>query len=147
MNIIGISGLDNSVRFKKREFPNLSSRHYRIAQGFDSAAVLVTAQGIQAAAAEERFTGEKGTGSFPTHAIRYCLEAGGLEAKAIDFVAHGFSYEPFKEFYDQDTVLKKQFVEVYSRNAQLESFRKYLPSWDWEKKFIPRNSKLHRTEV
>jgi surfactin family lipopeptide synthetase A len=41
MNVIGISGLDNSVPFKKRKFPRLSARHYRIAQGFDSAAALV----------------------------------------------------------------------------------------------------------
>jgi carbamoyltransferase len=70
MNVIGISGLDNSVPFKRKEFPALSSRQYRIAQGFDSAAALVTNHGIQAAAAEERFTGEKATGAFPVNAIR-----------------------------------------------------------------------------
>lgn len=53
MNVIGISGLDNSIRLKKREFPNLSARQYRIAQGFDSAAALVTSCGIQAAAAKK----------------------------------------------------------------------------------------------
>jgi carbamoyltransferase len=56
VNIIGISGIHNSVPFKKREFPNLSARQYRIAQGFDSAAALVTLDGIQAVAAEEIFT-------------------------------------------------------------------------------------------
>jgi carbamoyltransferase len=69
VNIIGISGLHNSVAFKKREFPHLSARQYRIAQGFDAAAALVTPKGIQAAAAEERFTGEKATGSFPINAM------------------------------------------------------------------------------
>jgi carbamoyltransferase len=59
MNVLGISGLDNSIRFKKREFPDLSARQYRIAQGYDSAAALVNSCGIKAAAAEERFTGEK----------------------------------------------------------------------------------------
>jgi len=58
VNVIGISGLDNSMRFKKREFPGLSARQYRIAQGYDSAAALVSSCGVQAAAAEERFTGE-----------------------------------------------------------------------------------------
>ena len=57
---------------KKREFPNLSARQYRIAQGFDSAAALVTSCGIQAAAAEERFTGEKATGTFPLGAGTLC---------------------------------------------------------------------------
>ena len=44
MNVIGISGLDNSVAFKQRELPDLDRREYRIAQGFDSAAALVIVQ-------------------------------------------------------------------------------------------------------
>ena len=136
MNVIGISGLDNSVPFKKREFPALSSRQYRIAQGFDSAAVLVTSHGIQAAAAEERFTGEKATGSFPINAIEYCLEAGHLAPDAVDYVAHGFSYDPFKSFYDEDEFVKKQFTEVYSREAQVRCIQKYLPSHDWSGKLV-----------
>jgi carbamoyltransferase len=136
MNVVGISGLGNSVPFKKREFPRLSARHYRIAQGFDSAAVLVTPEGIQAAAAEERFTREKATGSFPINAISYCLEVAHLTAQEIDYVAHGFSYEPFRWFFEQDEFLKRQFVEVYSREAQLNSAHSYLPSWDWNKKLV-----------
>jgi carbamoyltransferase len=137
MNIIGISGLEHSVPFKKRELPNLSSRHYRIAQGFDSAAALVTRQGIRAAAAEERFTGDKATGAFPLNAIQYCLEAAQLEPESIDFVAHGFSYEPYRDLYEQEEFLNKQFMEVYSPEAQLDSLRRHLPSWDWDKKLIP----------
>lgn len=136
MNVIGISGLNNSVPFKKREFPRLPPRCYRIAQGFDSAAALVTSQGIQAAAAEERFTGEKATGSFPVSAISYCLEAGRLTPDAIDYVAHGFSYEPFRSFFEQDDFLNKQFVEVYSRQAQINCAKRHLPSWDWTKKLV-----------
>ena len=48
MNVIGISGLDNGIRFKKREFPDLSVRQYRIAQGYDSAVALVSSCGVQA---------------------------------------------------------------------------------------------------
>ena len=55
MNIIGISGLHNSVPFKERELPELSPRYNRNVQGLDSAAVLVTPVGVKAAAAEERF--------------------------------------------------------------------------------------------
>jgi carbamoyltransferase len=95
MNIIGISGFQHSVAFKKKLFPNLSSRNYRIAQGFDSAATLVRDGEVVAAAAEERFTGEKATGAFP---IRYCLESGNLKPGQVDYVAHGFSYEPFKSY-------------------------------------------------
>jgi carbamoyltransferase len=136
MNVIGISGLDNSVPFKRKEFPALSSRQYRIAQGFDSAAALVTNHGIQAAAAEERFTGEKATGAFPVNAIRYCLEAGHLTPDDIDCIAHGFSYEPFKSFYDEDEFLKKQFTEVYSREAQARCLEKYLSAYRWSEKLV-----------
>ena len=102
MNVLGISGLDNSVPFKRRAFPNLTAREYRIAQGFDSAAAIVTSGGIRAAAAEERFTRQKATGAFPVNAIRYCLAEAQLEPDAIDYVAHGFCYEPFRAFYEHD---------------------------------------------
>ena len=69
MNIIGISGLHNSMPFKKKELPNLSPRQYRIVQGFDSAAALVRDGRIEVAVAEERFTRKKATGSFPVKAI------------------------------------------------------------------------------
>jgi len=49
VNVIGISGLDNSVAFKRRELPDLDQREYRIAQGFDSAAALVTDDDVAAA--------------------------------------------------------------------------------------------------
>ena len=64
MNIIGISGVHQNVAFKVRELPGLSERQYRINQGFDSAAALVDASGIVAAAAEERFTPGQGHGRF-----------------------------------------------------------------------------------
>jgi carbamoyltransferase len=137
MNVIGISGLDNAVRFKKREFPRLSSRHYRIAQGFDSAAALVTRLGIQAAAAEERFNGEKGTGAFPINAIRYCLEACDTRPAEIDYIAHGFSFDPFKSFYEHDEFIKKQFAEVYCGEVQRRCIQKYLPGYDWTEKLVP----------
>lgn len=136
MNVIGFSGLHHSVAFKKREFPHLSARHYRIAQGFDAAAALVSSQGIVAAAAEERFTGEKATGSFPVNAIRFCLEAGQLQPEAIDYVAHGFCYEPFRALYDQDEFLKRQFAEVYSHQAQRDCLAGFLPSGDWTTKLV-----------
>jgi carbamoyltransferase len=97
---------------------------------------LVTDYGIQAAAAEERFTGEKATGSFPFNAIEYCLEAGHLGPDAIDYVAHGFSYDQFKPFYDEDEFVKKQFTEVYCREAQVRSLQKYLPAFHWGEKLV-----------
>src|SRR5260370_14535904 len=94
MNIIGISGIDQNIAFKVQEFPGLSERQYRINQGFDSAAVLVSGRGIGAAAAEERFARVKATGDFPVRAVQYCLPAGKLQTSEVALLAHGFGYEP-----------------------------------------------------
>ncbi|MCP4687682.1 MAG: carbamoyltransferase [Desulfobacterales bacterium] len=134
MNIIGVSGLHNSVSFKKKELPGLSAREYRIAQGFDAAAALAAGGEIVAAAAEERFTGEKKTGAFPVNAIRYCLRAGGLDPGDVDYFAHGFSYEPFKSFYEYSSFGVKQFNEVYSRDALVREIREHFPGYGWSGK-------------
>ena len=41
MIVLGISGLENSVNFKKAKWPGLDEREYRISQGHDSAAALL----------------------------------------------------------------------------------------------------------
>src|SRR2546425_4843544 len=46
----------------------------------DSAACLLLDGEIIAASQEERFTRKKGDASFPLHAARYCLQAGGITA-------------------------------------------------------------------
>jgi carbamoyltransferase len=89
--VLGYSGLDDSVRFAKRN-PLLKDGQERIVQGLDSAAAIIADGEIVAAAAEERFCGEKHTGRFPVESIRYCLEAAGVTGDAIDLVAHGFDY-------------------------------------------------------
>ena len=61
---------------------------------------VATTDAERAAAAEERFSREKGTGAFPVGAIQYCLQAGGLTLDDIDYVAHGFSYEPFRSLFE-----------------------------------------------
>lgn len=135
MNVVGISGLHNSVPFKKRLYPNLSRKQYRICQGFDSAAALITSEGVRAAAAEERFTRQKTTGAFPIHAIRYCLEAADLELSDIDVIAHGFNYEPYRDYYQETGVGKRQYQEVFSRDAQLACVREHL-NGEWKGKFV-----------
>jgi carbamoyltransferase len=136
MNIIGFSGFANSIPFKKKEFPRLSERHYRIAQGFDSAAALVTSSGIQAAAAEERFTGEKATGAFPYNAILNCLQSSGLRLDSIDYLAHSFAYDSFQSIFENGEYTQRQFAEIYSREVQIRTLQKYFPSLDWNEKFI-----------
>jgi len=137
MNIIGLSGLHHSVSFKKKMFPNLSPRDYRIAQGFDSAAALVTPRGIRAAAAEERFTGHKGTGAFPVKAITYCLQAENLSMKAIDYIAHGFDYQPFQSFYQHDPLSQQQYNQVYAPQVQRRCLQQHFPNDDLAGKYYP----------
>ncbi len=138
MNIIGISGLDQTIAFRKKEWPNLSSRQYRITQGLDSAAALVRDGRIVAAVAEERFTREKATEAFPVHSIDYCLSVANLTPDDIDFVAHGFSYEPHKSFYEEDGNLSlKRFKEVYAKEVQIRCIEEKLPSYNWSQKLVP----------
>src|SRR5215217_2177045 len=113
VNVIGISGLDNSAAFKRRELPDLDEREYRIAQGFDSAAALVTDNDVAAAVAEERFTGEKSPGAFPRNAILYCLEAAKLKPVDIDHIAHGFAYTRMP-FHRQGSLEQRRYDEVYA---------------------------------
>ena len=136
MNIIGFSGLHQSIPFKKQTHPGLSSREYRIAQGFDSAAALVTDSGIVAAAAEERFTREKATGLFPFRAIGYCLEAGQLAPADVDVVAHSFAYEPFEPYLTETDDGRKQYDEVFSSNVQRRNLDEFFPGSGWADKFV-----------
>ncbi len=73
MIVLGISGFENAMPFKRAQWPGLDEREYRISQGHDAAAALIVDGKIVAAAAEERFTRKKHTGDFPEHAMRFCL--------------------------------------------------------------------------
>lgn len=88
----------------------------------DSAACLVQDGKIVAAAQEERFTRKKHDYNFPTHAIRYCLEAGGVSAgKSLDYVA----------FYDKPFLKFERLLETYLNYAPagFRSFIKAMPLW------------------
>ncbi|MGI9628868.1 MAG: carbamoyltransferase family protein [Longimicrobiales bacterium] len=135
MNVIGISGLHNSVPFKKRAHPNLDPGAYRICQGFDAAAAIVTPEGVGAAASEERFSREKATGSFPIQAIRYCLDRTGVGLPEVDWIAHGFDYEPYRDYYLENELAADQFNAVFSRGAQLSCIEEHLGG-DWDERFV-----------
>lgn len=126
MNILGISGLDGSVAFKKGHWPGLTEREYRIAQGLDAAAALIVDGTVMAAAAEERFNRQKHSGAFPIGAIRYCLEAGGLSLADVDEIAHSFDYAPYALAYSMDPVSAARYREVYSPEAFLDQIERHL---------------------
>src|SRR5712691_5259893 len=91
----------------------------------DSAAALVLDGRIVAAAQEERFTRRKHDAGFPTHAVRFCLERGGLGAADLDYVA----------FYDKPLLKFERLLETYLDYAPrgLRSFLMAMPLWLREK--------------
>jgi carbamoyltransferase len=96
----------------------------------DSAAALVVDGKIVAAAQEERFTRKKHDHGFPSNAIRYCLEEGGIRPEGLDYV--GFYDKPFLKF--------ERLLETYLAFAPLgfRSFLKAMPLWLHQKLHLPR---------
>ncbi len=136
MNVLGISGLNNSVAFKKKHFPDLPRVYYRIAQGFDAAGALVNDNGLVGAASEERFTREKTTGAFPVNAINYCLGLAGLSPGDVDILAHNFNYAPYEAGYRESPYSSALYDEVYSRDALLACIGEHFPGQGWEDKLV-----------
>lgn len=96
----------------------------------DSAAALVVDGAIVAAAQEERFTRVKHDFNFPSNAIKYCLEEGGLTPDKLDAVV----------FYDKPFLKFERLMETYMAYAPrgLRSFMMALPLWLNQKLFLPR---------
>jgi len=88
----------------------------------DSAACLVIAGRVVAAAQEERFTRKKHDPSLPKNAIEYCLRQGGLRGpEELDHVV----------FYDKPMLTFERLFETYARYAPagFKSFVKAMPVW------------------
>ena len=95
----------------------------------DSAAALLKDGEIVAAAQEERFTRKKHDAGFPENAIRFCLEAGGIDAGQLDCVA----------FYDKPLIKFTRILETYLAypGRGLKSFLMAIPTWLRQKLWIP----------
>lgn len=133
MRIIGISGLENSVPFKKLAFAGRDEREYRIVQGMDAAAALVIDGKLIVAAEQERFNREKATGKFPVDAIQFCLDEAGLKIEDIDEIAHGFNYAPYAPLYAQDPISADLYAKVFSREALTKQLQRNLPTFPLER--------------
>ncbi len=129
MNVLGISGLERAMPFKRKHWPHLDERDYRISQGHDAAAALVCSGEIVAAAAEERFDRQKQSAHFPVRAISSCLAQAGLRLGDIDAIVHGFDYAPYREIYSLDPVTREFYDTVLSREALLELIERDLPGF------------------
>jgi carbamoyltransferase len=94
----------------------------------DSAAALVQGGAIVAAAQEERFSRRKHDARFPTGAIRYCLQEGGLSLADLRAVV----------FYEKPLVKFERLIETYLAFAPrgIASFLTSMPIWLTEKLFM-----------
>lgn len=141
MHILGYSGLAGSVPFKRRRFPTLDDRYYRIAEGLNSAAALVDDGRIVAAAAEERFVRRKGTGEFPKNAMEYCVSAGGITIDEVDLVAHAFNYRPYRDRFESSSFHMDKYADVFAPQLQVDYMTQHFAHIPWSDKveFIPHH--------
>src|SRR5438132_1157009 len=133
MKILGISGFERAIPFKRARWPQLDEREYRISQGHDSAAALVVDGAVVAAVAEERINRRKHTGAFPRGAIACCLAEAGVTIDQIDELAHGFDYAPYAAIYALDPGSHDLYRDVYSREALLALVARDFPDFPAER--------------
>ena len=96
----------------------------------DSAAALIDNGEIVAAAQEERFTRKKHDPGFPSNAVKFCLEYGGLTINELDAIV----------FYDKPLLKFERLLETYYAFAPkgIRSFLTAMPVWIKEKMFLKR---------
>jgi carbamoyltransferase len=123
--VLGYSGIHGTLDRHRQRYPDADARLSRLVQGLDSAAALLCDGEVIAAAAEERFTGEKGTGDFPVHAIRYCLDAAGVSAGDLGLAAHCFHYQldPAHAALDPDAAAQHRML--YHPERQVELWQRF----------------------
>ncbi|GAA0707170.1 carbamoyltransferase [Dactylosporangium roseum] len=87
----------------------------------DSAAAVVSEDGILAAAQEERFSRRRHDSGFPAEAVRYCLGEGGLKLGDLDSVA----------YYEQPARKFRRVLWTYAATAPRgwSSYQQVLPQW------------------
>ncbi|MEU7977106.1 carbamoyltransferase C-terminal domain-containing protein [Micromonospora sp. NPDC049081] len=136
--VLGISGLGQSQPYMRQSFPGLGERVYRLAQGADSAAALVTEDGIVAAAAEERFVRRKGTGEFPRAAIEYVLGAAGISPRDVSAVAHNFDFGRYQTYFESEGAIG-EYQNVYAPEVIQRDLFAAFPRdlWSDDLKVIP----------
>jgi carbamoyltransferase len=94
----------------------------------DAAASLIRDGQLIAAAEEERFSRKKHDFDFPQKAIAYCLEAGGITGKDLDYAV--FFEKPFRKF---DGILAT-VLQTYPRSWKV--FRESMITWVVDKLWL-----------
>jgi carbamoyltransferase len=94
----------------------------------DSAAALIADGELISAAQEERFSRIKHDSSFPTEAIKFCLEDSKITLNDVEYIV----------FYDKPFIKFERLLETYLSYAPrgFKSFLKSMPIWIGEKLFL-----------
>jgi len=137
MYILGYSGLNDAITFKKQALPGLVGQEYRISQGLDAAAVLLKDGIVVAAAEEERFIGIKHSEKFPVNAIKSCLAEANIKITDISHICHGFDYTEYRPLFEKDEFNRNYYQTVLAPSAQMKLFQAYWPELEIERLFIP----------
>jgi carbamoyltransferase len=94
----------------------------------DAAAALLQDGQLTAAAEEERFSRIKHDSSFPRSAIRFCLEAGKIRGRDLDYVV--FFEKPFRKL---DRILTT-VLQTYPKSWK--AFRESMVGWVLDKLWV-----------
>ncbi len=135
--ILGYSGLNDALVFKKEYFRDLTTQECRIAQGFDAAAALFNNGRLIAAAEEERFIAYKHTEKFPKNAIEFCLQQAGIKITEVDAICHNFDYGAYKDFFQQNEYCRGYYQKVADPRLQQTYFKAHWPELSVENLFFP----------
>lgn len=144
--VLGISGLGQSLPYMRRTFPGMDKRTYRLAQGADAAAALVTEDGIVAAVAEERLVRDKGTGRFPRLAIQYVLAEAGARPRDVAAVAHNFDFGPYRSVFESSGALE-EYEQVYAPHVMAHQLFDAIPREEWSDELVVRAVPHHRAHA
>ena len=123
--ILGYSGIDGYLTYKNSHIEGLTQHESFVSQGMDAAAALLKDGKIVAACAEERFSGQKHTSSFPKHAIDACLETAGITIDDVSWIGHNFNYDPYRDMLYTNEYTRGLFDEVLCDKAQVALFKKH----------------------
>ncbi|MDQ8039521.1 MAG: carbamoyltransferase N-terminal domain-containing protein, partial [Rickettsiella sp.] len=127
MNILGYSGLHGAINFRKSFYNNFTEQEYRMCQGLDSAACIMVGDQLIAAVEEERFNGEKYTCNFPINAVNYCLQKAGLTLSDLDYICHGFNYQPYYSLFLTTQGSRLYYQKVLDPRLQIDLWKNYFP--------------------
>lgn len=126
MYILGYSGIHEAVAHKSRLLPEVSIDEAHMSQGLDAAAALIADGVILAAAAEERFNGEKHSDRFPQGAIAYCLREAGIRIEEVERICHGFDHGPYRRAFERGEIARKRYEELLSPERQSQVVAQHL---------------------